>query len=376
MITVIKAPFLGANDKSARLVSWLKVAGVQVNAGEVLCQLETTKTLFDVETTTAGYFYTLLGDQCQVAAEQIIAIISESPLPDYHSVIEQTISAARQKAHTSEDRQITKKAEILALRHNLDLATLVQELGKKVQEQDVKDYLARTTMQPLRMGFVPMERIGIIGGVSGGGAMIIIDAISRLPQMQAVAVFDQDPSFVGQSVLGIPVVGSADELLHQYLDEGKIDKVIIGFNRNLQQRAETFHRLSQQGVPFCNIVDPTAEIRNHVKLGVGNLLLSRVYLGPCTEIGDNNFVTAGTHIEHGNRVGSHCAFGPAVATSGNVTIGDRVRFAAGIVIEPGLVIGHDAVIASGAVIVADVPDNHVVKLSYSQQIKSKDHFNN
>ncbi|MBU1312320.1 MAG: hypothetical protein KKE30_22565 [Gammaproteobacteria bacterium] len=376
MITAIKAPFLGANDKSARLVSWQKVAGVQVNAGEVLCQLETTKTLFDVETATSGYFYTLLSSQCQVAAEQIIAIISDSPLPDYQSVIERMISEAKKMVQTGDQVKITKKAEILALRHNLDIKKLMLEVGKKVQEQDVKDYLTRTTLQPKRMGFVPRERIGIIGGVSGGGALIIIDAISRLPQMQAVAVFDQDPSFVGQAVLGVPVVGSADELLHQYLNEGKLDKVIIGFNRNLQQRAETFHRLSQQGVPFCNIVDPTAEIRNHVKLGVGNVLLSRVYLGPCTEVGDNNFVTAGTHIEHGNRVGSHCAFGPAVATSGNVTIGDRVRFAAGIVVEPGLVIGHDAVIASGAVIVADIPDNHVVKLSYPQQIKSKDLSNN
>ncbi len=376
MITIIRAPFLGANDKSACLVGWFKDVGTQINAGEVLCQLETTKTLFDVDAVTAGYFYTLLDSQIQVEVNQIIGIISDSPLHDYVAVIENAIAAERSKDMPKVQTQITKKAEILALRHHLDLNQLMHDVGRKVMEQDVIDYLARTALHPLRMGFVPRQRIGIIGGVSGGGALIIIDAILRQPQMQAVAVFDQDPTFVGQHILGVPVVGSADALLQQYLAEGKVDKVVIGFNRNLQQRAETFHHLSRQGVPFCNVIDPTVEIRSHVKLGVGNVLLSKVYLGACTELGDNNFLTAGTHIEHGNKLGSHCAFGPAVATSGNVTIGDRVRFAAGIVVEPGVVIGNDAVIASGAVIVSDVADNHIVKLSYSQQTKPINASNN
>lgn len=371
MITQVEAPFLGANDKTARLISMLKISGARVNTGEVLCQLETTKVIIDVEATTAGYFYTLLSEQSQIAAGQLIAIISDSPLMDYHSMIEEIVLASQKNTQPNETRQFTKKAEILALRNNLNIEKLGQELGKKIMEQDVKDYLARKALQSQRMGFQAIERIGIIGGVSGGGAMIIIDAILRIAHMQAVAVFDQDPSYVGNNIFGVPVVGSADELLHQYMKEGKIDKVIIGFNRNLQQREDVFNRFYKQGIPFCNIVDPTVEIRNHVKLGIGNILLSKVYIGPGTELGDNNFVTAGSHIEHGNRVGSHCAFGPAVATSGNVTIGDRVRFAAGIVVEPGVIIGNNSVIASGAVLVTDVPENHVVKLSYSQRVSHR-----
>ncbi|WP_113907283.1 biotin/lipoyl-containing protein [Aliidiomarina celeris] len=376
MITVIKVPFLGANDKSARLVSWLKEPGEQVCAGEVLCQLETTKTLFDIDAVTAGYFYTELSNQSEVAEQEVLAIISDAPLADYHNVIQQTVKAESKSDEAEGQQLFTQKAEILANRNKLDIGALARELGRKVQAQDVKDYLARTTMQPLRMGFVQRERIGIIGGVSGGGALIIIDAILRQPKLQAVAVFDQNPAFVGQEILGVPVVGSADDHLQQYLADNKIDKVIIGFNRNLEQREQTFTRLSEQGVPFCNIIDPTVEIRNQVKLGTGNVVLSNVYIGPCSEVGDNNFITAGTHLEHGNKLGSHCAFGPSVSTSGNVSIGDRVRFAAGIVVEPGIEIGNDTVISSGAVIVSNVAENHVVKLSYTQQIKVRDLSNN
>ncbi|GAB58437.1 biotin/lipoyl-containing protein [Rheinheimera nanhaiensis] len=371
MIKLIKAPFLGVNDKSARLLRWHIEAGARVESAEVLCQLETTKTLFEVEADSAGYFYTEIAADTDVAVDQVLAIVSDTELTDYHTAWLQAITEPQTGLSAGNTARYTKKAAMLAQRHNVDIDALANRLGKKVQEQDVLSVLAHQTSEPRRMGFLPQERIGIIGGVSGGGAMIIIDAILRQPQQQAVAVFDQNPAFIGQSILGVPVVGAADDLLEQYLHDGIIDKVVIGFNRDLAQRAELFNQLQAKGIPFANVIDPSAELRNHVILGVGNIILANVYIGPCTEIGNNNFLTAGIHIEHGNKVGSHCAFGPAVATSGNVVVGNGVRFAAGIVVEPDVCIGDNCVISSGAVIVGNVAADSVVKINYSQQIKAR-----
>ncbi len=41
--------------------------------------------------------------------------------------------------------------------------------------------------------------------------------------------------------------------------------------------------------------------------------------------------------------------------SGDVTVGNRVFIGVGAVVVPGCVIGDDAVIAAGAVVVGDVP---------------------
>ena len=60
-------------------------------------------------------------------------------------------------------------------------------------------------------------------------------------------------------------------------------------------------------------------------------------------------------------LGSHCAFGPGVVTSGNVTIGNGIRFGTGIFIEPLISIGDGSVIASGSVITKDVPPDTTVK---------------
>lgn len=78
------------------------------------------------------------------------------------------------------------------------------------------------------------------------------------------------------------------------------------------------------------------------------------------EIGDNCLIAPGVHIytaEHPLEVNSRIAgdeFGRPVKIGNNVWIGGRS------VINPGVTIGDNVVIASGSVVVKDVPDNAVV----------------
>ena len=43
-------------------------------------------------------------------------------------------------------------------------------------------------------------------------------------------------------------------------------------------------------------------------------------------IGDNNYITTSTTINHDTSIGSHCYFSTSVSVAGRVTIGNRVRF--------------------------------------------------
>lgn len=86
-----------------------------------------------------------------------------------------------------------------------------------------------------------------------------------------------------------------------------------------------------------------------------------VFLDVCEiRIGDNCFLAPGVHIytaahplDAQERI-SGAEFGKPVAIGHNVWIGGRA------VINPGVKIGNNAVIASGAVVTKDVPDNAVV----------------
>lgn len=86
-----------------------------------------------------------------------------------------------------------------------------------------------------------------------------------------------------------------------------------------------------------------------------------VFLDVCDiKIGHNCFIAPGVHIY----TATH-PLDPIERTSGAeygkpVTIGDNVWIGGRAVINPGVTIGHNAVIASGSVVVKDVPDNVVV----------------
>ncbi|WP_062514577.1 maltose acetyltransferase domain-containing protein [Halobacillus sp. KGW1] len=109
-------------------------------------------------------------------------------------------------------------------------------------------------------------------------------------------------------------------------------------------------------------------------------------------VGEDFYANFDCTILDGGKVtiGDQCMFAPGVhiytnthptdageRTSGieftkPVTIGNRVWIGGRAVINPGVTIGDDAVIASGAVVVKDVPDNVVVGGNPARIIKKLD----
>ncbi|MFK7693571.1 maltose acetyltransferase domain-containing protein [Paenibacillus sp. HJGM_3] len=96
-----------------------------------------------------------------------------------------------------------------------------------------------------------------------------------------------------------------------------------------------------------------------------------VFLDVCEiRIGDNCFLAPGVHIytathplEAEDRI-TGAEYGKPVTIGHNVWIGGRA------VINPGVKIGNNAVIASGAIVTKDVPDNVVVGGNPAKVIKA------
>jgi len=95
-----------------------------------------------------------------------------------------------------------------------------------------------------------------------------------------------------------------------------------------------------------------------------------VFLDVCEiRIGDNCFIAPGVHVYtathplNAKERTSGAEFGRPVVIGDNVWIGGRA------VINPGVKIGHNVVIASGAVVTKDVPDNVVVGGNPARVIK-------
>lgn len=367
MIEAIKTPFIGVNDNECNLTSINAKDGEFLKKDDLVCEVETTKATFDVFAPFDGYIYLVAEINDELKVGDTICLISTTSKEK--KIIFQEYSDTILSTKATIDSSITIKAKILLKKHKLSVDDIKYEYpDRKIDEKLINEFLSKTNNYHTRIGLSKDEiskvktfdnsqnnknKIGIIGGVSGGGAQIIIDSLINSSDLVPTAIFDSDESFVGSNILGVPIVGSHEAVV-EWKKNSRIDLLIIAFNKNLEEREKVYNSFKSMGISFANIIDVKADIRSGLEIGEGNVILGQTYIGPGTKIGNNNFISSNVCLEHGNILGSHCSFGPAVYTSGNVTIGDKIRFGTGIHIEPNINIGNEAIISSGSTIV-----NHV-----------------
>jgi len=373
MTHFVRVPLVNVNDDVMTLVEWLKAPGAPVRRGESLALLESTKATSELEAEDSGYFAPLVDAGLEVRVGQVIAALTARPDEPVSIPVE-----APAAAPTTSARRWTKKAEILAKRYGADLEALAAQKGDTLTEQDIEDFRAgRFGRKPapaardLVDDVYPtnkVQRLLILG--AGRGAVQILDALTRIPGQRCVGLLDDDTSVHGKTVMGCPVLGAMGEGARLW-QEHFFDAVIISISTSIKARVKLFQQYTSAGIPFANVIDPSALVMTSASLGTGNVILALCHIGTCAAIGDNNFLSARTHIEHHNIMGDHCTFGPGVFTSSRVKIGQRVKFGTGIFIEPGITVGDDSIVASGAVLTRHIPARTIVKMKTAVQLRER-----
>jgi sugar O-acyltransferase (sialic acid O-acetyltransferase NeuD family) len=387
----LKMPKLSANDDQGYLAEWSKQPGNYVNKGEVLCLIETTKSVSEVEAPANGYFSPVANTGDQIEVGGALAVISSEPITmeEAQAMLSDAVQTFSPPIPvTGQEAGITLKARLLAQQHGLDLTGLGQN-GKRITEDDVRKLIDEGSRAQLQ-GLIPQasqpqvqpafskddlmdgrypggrypggrpQKILIIGG--GDGAVQVLDVIAKLPYQRAVAILDDNPGIHGKTVGGVPIIGKLDlDRVTAGFESGDFDAVVISISTIIKLREDVFSRLKARGVRFANIIHPSVVIGSNVNMGEGNVIMAFTHIGACATLGDNNFLSAYCSIEHHGVLGNHCSFGPGVVTSSRVTFGDRVRCGTGIFIEPKISIGADAVIGSGCIIWKDVPERSTLK---------------
>jgi len=378
----ILMPQFGVNDISATIVAWTKDNGSKVRRGETLCTAETTKSTFDIESEHDGYLTILRKVEEIVRIGDLLGVISERALRYEEAEKWMTSFRAKRDSATGQtQKKISEKARLLALKNKIDI-NMIETKSGRITESDVIAHIKKTEsdllpseLQDSVDDLLPhneIQRLLIIG--AGRGVIQIIDAISRTPAQRAVILLDDTKSLHGKIVAGAPVIGDISyDLIESMFREGKFDAAVISISTSVPFRARVFRNLRSRGIPFCNIIHPTAYVGTNVSVGVGNVILPFCHIGPCTTIGNNNFLSAYCSIEHHNVLESHCSFGPAVITSSNVQIRDEVRFGMGVFIEPYVTIEKNALIGSGCVIWKDVPENTTAKPKLNYSLRPRIH---
>jgi sugar O-acyltransferase (sialic acid O-acetyltransferase NeuD family) len=365
-------PVQDANSTTAIIRELLCKDGDVVTKGQVIAHVETSKAIYDVNSSGTGriIYNTKLHDEHSFSNP--IACIAEEG-EDFETVRTNFYSGKSEEKTT--DVKATKKAKLLAETMGIHLSDITKDgiLSEEDVMQFAKDQGIATPKAPIPFlkpnQFPPgITRVLVIG--AGNGLAQVADIMSHVAHQRIVGCVDDSKDLHSNEPFGVPLIGTIADIERLY-NEKKFDAAIIAISSNVTVRRTLFEKIKNLGIPFVNVIDPSARINKFSTLGEGNIICSFVHVGTYTSLGDNNFVSAHCSIDHHNIWGSHITLGPGCHFSGRVKVCDSVKFATGIFVQNGIEIGAESTIASGAIVTSSIPEKSLVKTQVSHVIVPK-----
>ena len=352
----VNIPLLNANEPEALLAELLVQEGQFVEAGDVLCVLETTKSTSELTADTPGYVIGLNFSAGQtVPAGVRLCFLSETP--DWHPG-DNELGSVADADHIPKDLRITQPALTLAQQTDLDLSKL--PAGPLITVPMIRKITSGFAQAPeaiLESKF-DSRAILIFGG--GGHGKSLIDLIRALHAHEISGILD-DNLPINSRIMGIPVLGGAELLPKLYAQGIRMAVNAVGGIGNVQTRLEVFHHLAEAGFGFPTLVHPTAYVEPSATLADGVQVFPHAYVGSEVEIGFGSIINTGAIVSHDCMIDEVVNISPGAILAGGVEIGREVLIGMGATINLYTTIGAGSLVGNGATVKADVPEKSIVK---------------
>jgi len=201
---------------------------------------------------------------------------------------------------------------------------------------------------------------------AGGHASVVVDC---LVESTSTILGVVDPALpVGDRALGMKVLGSDDKVF-EYSPEEILLVNGIGMVEFSTARRDVSKRMRQFGYKFQTIVHSSAITSNQAMLEEGVQIMAGVILQPGIKVGCDSIVNTGALIDHDCVIGMGCHICPGVTLAGNVIIGDGTMIGSGSTVLPGTVIGSRVLIGAGATIYHDIESGTTVRQRPEEVVK-------
>ncbi len=203
-----------------------------------------------------------------------------------------------------------------------------------------------------------MNRPIIIIG-AGGHAQVLIYSLNAL-RREIIGILHPDASMIGQSIAGIPILGS-DDKVKDYGSDVICLVNGVGSVSSMERRKDIYMKFKKKGYLFAKVIHPSAIVMDSVKLGEGSQIMAGAIIQSGCVIGDDSIINTGAIVDHDCIIGAHTHVAPGVVLSGGVHIGDMVHVGTSATVIQGVEIGDTAIIGAGAVVVRNIlPGRKVV----------------
>lgn len=195
-----------------------------------------------------------------------------------------------------------------------------------------------------------MKNLILIG--AGGYAKSVLDSIDYFNYHMMGFIDDYKTE---KEHLGYPILGNTLDCIDNPGD--KVYFISIGNN---QKRKQWYDILMENNYNIVNVVDNTALISNHAKIGNGCFIGKMAIINSHVAIGDNCVINTKALLEHGCAIGNHVNVSTNTVLNGDVVCADGCFIGSASVINGQRHIGEWAVVGAGSVVVKNVEDNITV----------------
>ncbi|MFZ4594614.1 MAG: NeuD/PglB/VioB family sugar acetyltransferase [Verrucomicrobiaceae bacterium] len=358
-LRAIPAPLVNPNEPEAQVNTVFIKPGQKLAPGDMICELETTKSNFEVVAEHAGYVVEVLVKRGnRVAAGATICTLADKP-----GAIPATAANSLPTDTLPDGVKITQPALELARSLGLDLALL--PVGPLVTQPMVRELASQgatpATVTPSMVA--PQQPFdataAIIFGGGGHGAMM---ADTLLPQKtwRIVGVLDDGAAVGTEVVPGVKVIGG-----RQLLAELQTHGVRLAFNAvagldQPKKRLAIFEYLAAEGFGFPAMIHESAHVESSAKIGAGAQIFGGAFVGPLVEIGFGAVVNSGAVVSHHCSIGTCSHIAPGAVLAGTVKVGAGVLIGMGTTVALKLSIGDGVRIGNNARVSADVPAGTII----------------
>ena len=363
MSTIITIPLINPNEPEALLAEVNVREGQSVQAEEVLCTLETTKTTAEVTAEKSGFVIGLqLSAGQTVRAGDVLCYLADSPEETIPALESGNLLQPQTASEMPPGLRITEPAAQLAAAMGLDLRTL--PVGPLVTEKMVRTAHQSASLAAPALPTASFDPTAVIIYGGGGHGKSLIDLVRSLGFYRIVGVVDDGiPS--GTTILGVPVLGGTEKLAELHADGVRLALNAVGGIGNVSIRLKIFDRLASAGFACPTVVHPSAVIEPSASLEAGIQVMPHAYIGSEAKIGYGAIINTGAIVSHECVIGEFANLSPGSILAGQVQVGSAALVGMGVTVNLQVKIGRQARIGNSAVIKQDVPDNGVVRAGTS-----------
>jgi sugar O-acyltransferase (sialic acid O-acetyltransferase NeuD family) len=161
------------------------------------------------------------------------------------------------------------------------------------------------------------------------------------------AIYDDDRSRWGQSLLDVPITGPVADAPSAHRP------AVLGYDDPHKRKAIT----SSLDVSWTNVIHPSAFLNESASVGTGTVILEGAILQPSVIVGRHVLIAANATLSHDCIVEDGVQLSEGVDLAGGVRVAEGTLVGVGAVVTPNVHIGAWTIIGPRSAVIRDAPGN-------------------